>query len=235
MLLVLIGAALTLAVEFIYLRDQFGTRMNTIFKFYFETWVVWSLAAAYASVLLWRKLQNRWHWFAKLAWVVVIACGLIYPLFAISETLGTNTRNWTLDGNAWFSLYYPEEQMAVNALKQLPKGVIVEAVGGSYTSAARFATYTGYQTVLGWPGHESQWRGGGKEMGTRQDDIARLYRTSDWGEALKVINQYKIRYVVIASLERSTYKVYENKFAENAFKVFQMNDVVIYEIPQTVK
>ncbi len=35
LLLVLVGAALTLAVEFVYLRDQFGTRMNTIFKVYF--------------------------------------------------------------------------------------------------------------------------------------------------------------------------------------------------------
>lgn len=235
MLLVLIGAALTLVVEFIYLRDQFGTRMNTIFKFYFETWVVWSLAAGYASVMLWRKLKTRWSWVGKIVWVVVIACGLIYPLFAISETLSSPTKNWTLDGNAWFSLYYPDEQKAVDALRQLPKGVIVEAVGGSYTSAARFSTYTGYQTVLGWPGHESQWRGGGKEMGSRQDDIARLYRTSDWGEALKMINQYHIRYVVIASLERSTYKVYEAKFVENAVKVFQSGDTAIYEIPQTGK
>jgi uncharacterized membrane protein len=37
LLLVLLGAGLTLAPEFVYLRDQFGTRMNTIFKFYFQT------------------------------------------------------------------------------------------------------------------------------------------------------------------------------------------------------
>jgi len=34
--LLILGLLLTLAPEFIYLRDNFGTRMNTIFKFYFQ-------------------------------------------------------------------------------------------------------------------------------------------------------------------------------------------------------
>ncbi len=46
-LLVLLGGLLTLAPEFVYLRDQFGTRMNTIFKFYFQAWILWSAAGAY--------------------------------------------------------------------------------------------------------------------------------------------------------------------------------------------
>ena len=40
--LLLIGLALLLAysVEFVYLRDLFGTRMNTVFKFYYQAWVM---------------------------------------------------------------------------------------------------------------------------------------------------------------------------------------------------
>ena len=55
LLLVLWGVLLTLAPEFLYLRDQFSVRMNTIFKFYFQTWILWGLAASYAIVVLWRK------------------------------------------------------------------------------------------------------------------------------------------------------------------------------------
>ena len=40
LLLVLTGTALTLMPEFFYLIDQFGWRMNTIFKFSFEAWIV---------------------------------------------------------------------------------------------------------------------------------------------------------------------------------------------------
>ena len=46
LLLVLIGALLVVVPEFVYLRDQFGTRMNTIFKFYYQAWILWSLAGA---------------------------------------------------------------------------------------------------------------------------------------------------------------------------------------------
>ena len=44
-LLVLLGCGLTLFPEFFYLRDQFATRMNTIFKFYFQAWITWGIAA----------------------------------------------------------------------------------------------------------------------------------------------------------------------------------------------
>ena len=47
-LLILLGVLLTLAPEFVFLRDQFTSRMNTIFKFYFQAWIVWSLAAGLA-------------------------------------------------------------------------------------------------------------------------------------------------------------------------------------------
>ena len=38
---------LTLFPEFLYLKDNFGVRINTVFKFYYQAWTLWSLAAAY--------------------------------------------------------------------------------------------------------------------------------------------------------------------------------------------
>ena len=46
-LLILWGVLLTFVPEFIYLLDHFGTRMNTIFKFYFQAWILWSIAGAF--------------------------------------------------------------------------------------------------------------------------------------------------------------------------------------------
>ncbi len=48
MLLIGMGLALTLFPEFLYLKDNFGVRINTVFKFYYQAWALWSLAAAYA-------------------------------------------------------------------------------------------------------------------------------------------------------------------------------------------
>jgi len=48
LLLVGMGLMLTLIPEFFYLKDNFSTRINTIFKFYYQAWAVWSIAGAYA-------------------------------------------------------------------------------------------------------------------------------------------------------------------------------------------
>jgi len=48
-LLIGMGLVLTLFPEFLYLKDNFGVRINTVFKFYYQAWVLWSLAGAYAA------------------------------------------------------------------------------------------------------------------------------------------------------------------------------------------
>ncbi|MDZ4160049.1 MAG: hypothetical protein U1B80_09705, partial [Anaerolineaceae bacterium] len=85
---------------------------------------------------------------------------------------------------------------------------------------------------LGWPGHESQWRGGDVEMRGRQENIGRLYQTNDWLEAEAIIQQYGIRYIYIGSLERGTYRISETKFQTFLKPVMKNGSIVIYEAPQ---
>ncbi len=240
LVLVLLGAGLALVPEFLYLRDQFGTRMNTIFKFYFQTWMLWGLAAAFASVLIWKELRGSLAWLVKSALVLVLCLSLIYPLFGISDRVNVQQiGDWTLDGNAYLARYDADEWAAMTWLSTAPYGVIAEAVGGSYGSAARMATQSGLPNVLGWPGHEAQWRGGSREMGSRQEDLSKLYRTRDWNEAQSILELYHIRYVVVGNLERNTYlesaqnglrALDEQKFANNLRVAFQNGGVTIYEV-----
>ncbi|MCY4147262.1 MAG: DUF2298 domain-containing protein, partial [Chloroflexi bacterium] len=48
LLLIAMGLGLACFVEFFYLRDNFGVRLNTVFKFYYQVWALWSIACAYA-------------------------------------------------------------------------------------------------------------------------------------------------------------------------------------------
>jgi uncharacterized membrane protein len=107
---------------------------------------------------------------------------------------------------------------------------VAEAIGGSYSGYGRVSTLSGQPTVLGWPGHESQWRGGYEEQGSRQGDIESLYATSDWNTAREIIARYDIRYVFVGNLERGK-PLQEEKFQRNMRMVFQQGNVAIYEAP----
>lgn len=57
--LIVLGALLILVPEFLYLLDGFGSRMNTIFKFYFQAWLLWSIAGAYSIAVLWQTYSIK--------------------------------------------------------------------------------------------------------------------------------------------------------------------------------
>jgi uncharacterized membrane protein len=91
--------------------------------------------------------------------------------------------------------------------------------------------YTGLQTVLGWTGHEAQWRGSYEPQASRSEDIKKLYGTTRWDDAQAIIAKYNIRYVYIGNLERSALQVNEEKFQSHLKSIFQQGSTVIYEVP----
>ncbi|MEW6503081.1 MAG: DUF2298 domain-containing protein [Chloroflexota bacterium] len=238
LLVILLGAGLTLVPEFFYLQDDFGTRMNTIFKFYFQAWILWGIAAAFSSALLLDSLNSKWGWTVKTGWVILLACSLVYPgvmLPAKTGLLRGQPIQLTLDGKAYLQRDEPEEWQAFQFLWNMPLGYVVEAVGPQYNPQfARVATHAGQPGLLGWEGHEIQWRGSAREMGSRRTDIETLYQTGDWLRARDIIQQYGIRYIYIGPVERSTYRVSENKFSTNLGLLFANSNVRIYEVPDSL-
>jgi YYY domain-containing protein len=232
LLMIVLGGLMVLAPEFVYLRDNFGTRMNTVFKFYYQAWMLWSLAAAYAAVVLLRKGS----FLSRVVVVLFIVLGLAYPVMAYPNKTDNfrYSTGFTLDAGAHLALYQPDEAAAIAWLAEAEPGTVAEAVGGQYSSYARVATLSGQPTVLGWPGHEGQWRGGYAEVGTREADIRTLYETADWTEALGIIHQYDIRYIFVGSLENSTYAVNPFKFEQRLEPGFAQGDVLVYVVPETL-
>ncbi|MFN2147293.1 MAG: DUF2298 domain-containing protein, partial [Anaerolineales bacterium] len=231
LILIAIGALLVLGPEFLYLKDQFGLRMNTIFKFYFAAWILWGLAAAYASAIFLSKRGLRWT-LTSILILVPLALGLVYsPLGLWTKTNGFNPPSGrTLDGALHPAYADPADREAIQWMAaNLPDGVVAEAVGGSYTYYGRVSVHTGFPTVLGWPGHEGQWRGGYEEQGTRDSDVRLLYQTTDWNQAQEILNRYNIRYVYIGQLERTTYSpLFEGKFEAFMDLIHSNDSVQIY-------
>jgi uncharacterized membrane protein len=135
-----------------------------------------------------------------------------------------------LDGALHPAYADPADREAIQWMAaNLPDGVVAEAVGGSYTYYGRVSVHTGFPTVLGWPGHEGQWRGGYEEQGTRDSDVRLLYQTTDWNQAQEILNRYNIRYVYIGQLERTTYSpLFEGKFEAFMDLIHSNDSVQIY-------
>lgn len=232
-LLILLGTLLVMGPEFLYLEDQFGSRMNTIFKFYYQAWMLWSLAASFGIAVLWSSLRSLRGILFKTFVVLLLLVGVAYPVMAFPNK--TNNFNvFSLDDFDRVRRDTVDEADAMQFLMNADYGVVAEASlnTASYSGYSRISTYTGLPAVLGWPMHEGQWRGTYEPQGSRQDDLTMLYTTPDWFTARSIIDTYGIRYIVIGYLERTTYTVNELKFYENLTIVFQNPSVTIYEAPQ---
>ncbi|MFL7813857.1 MAG: DUF2298 domain-containing protein [Anaerolineales bacterium] len=241
LLLVLSGMVLVLFPEFIYLRDMFGYRINTIFKFYYQAWLIWSIAAAYAFVVLSESLKGSWRLLVYGAMLISLGMALFYPVLGLnSKTNGfTRAEGLSLDGSY---LYPSSDYEGVSFLRNAEPGVIAEAVGGSYsTEHARMATYTGYPTILGWDFHEVQWRGGWDLVMLRKEDVATLYCTTQWETARSLLEKYQVSYVVVGNIEYSTYTegsdycpfgIKVDKFDVYLQPAFRNERLTIYSVPE---
>ena len=240
LLLLSTGCLLTLVPEFLFLRDSFSARMNTVFKFYYQAWMMWSIVAAYG---VWRVSyygrSDVVMIYLTVVYIVLIG-GLIYSFLAVwtktqglrGATMIDGNRVVTLDGTAYLKETSRFDYEAIKWINHfLPHdGVVIEAIGGSYSEYARISTHTGLSTVLGWPGHELQWRGGYDELAGRESAIETLYSTNDWTVASNIISRYAVKYVYIGHLERRDYPAYGlSKFENNMKKIYSNEMVEIYE------
>jgi uncharacterized membrane protein len=230
-LMIVLGAALVLVPEFFYLRDSFGSRMNTVFKFWYAAWLLWAVGAAYVLAWPWQAL-GRWGRPLLGLSVIPIFLGLVYTVSGVWEKTAhfRPPGGPQLDGTAHLDRDRPEDAAAIRWMRaSLPPAVVAEAVGGSYSEYGRVSAHTGFPTVLGWDFHEYQWRGDWTPQGTRRDDVARLYVTNDWTEAQSILDRYGILYVYVGPLERSTYApVSLQKFESYMDRVYEQGDVTIY-------
>lgn len=255
MALIFLGAALavTLIPEYVYLRDNFNTRMNTIFKFYYQAWALYAVAGAYGvySVLDDPRLRlPALPVRIALGVVIVIALGLgaAFPLYAIPERAlyetALNTRPdavLTLDGGR--TLTNTSDYEALVCLRDVigrDDVVVAELVKeGSYDyfaggiGSGRLAGLTGAPTVIGWTGHQSQWRGRDyfAAVGTRPADIARLYQDLRIDMVQDVITTYGIDYIVFGQAERERYGATgEEKFLAYYDVVCQSGDSRVFRV-----
>ncbi len=242
------GVGLVLIPEFLYLRDNFGWRMNTVFKFYYQSWVMFSIVAAYgvysivADIQSWRPILPARLLYAVLV-VAVVGGGALYPAFGFyhrmfvetgrADVQNPNTSALTLDSGLTL-ISQPDYQALMCLADKVGQADVVIAEARPQGSRVNYnvqhgraGTLTGIPVILGWPGHQSQWRGEGyaEAVGTRESDLDLLYTTLSITDAMTIIEKYGIDYILYGTKEREYYGTSgESKFLDN-FEVTCISDV----------
>jgi len=212
--LIAVAMVLVAGVEMFYLVDVFHSRLNTLFKVYYQVWTLLALAGGIGLAWIIARVTR------PVGRVVIgLACGaaaaalLVYPVVASyqwTERFGA----WRgLDGIAYGATVDPGEYAAVRWLQDhaTPGDVILEAAGCSYQPVGqwpmnRASAYTGIPTVIGWAGHENQWRGGQpalrREIGPRADDVRAMFADPSGDLA----SSYGVTWLMVGSFERGDWQ-----------------------------
>ncbi|MEI7541779.1 MAG: DUF2298 domain-containing protein [bacterium] len=222
-------------------------RMNTIFKFYYQAWIMLSIAGAYSFFWVSHFYMKFKPAAVKVVWYtvfwVLFTGGFLYTLGGTIVRTNSFGNFPTLDGSEFLKGFAYDGRLpaygdyqAIDWIKANIKGkpVILEACGGSYTEYSRIASFTGLPTVIGWPWHETQWRGSGDEASKREADVREIYETLDVNKATELLKKYNVQYLYLGALEKDKYAKSQGglaKFNKMADIVYENKiDTVIYKI-----
>jgi uncharacterized membrane protein len=209
----LTGFLLILGCDLFHIDDTFDKpleRMNTVFKLFYQAWYLLGIAGVAGSAWLlsegMKKIEFKIAWMGTAAVLLLLA--LVYPIAAIPVKTNAFRNVPTLDGSWHLQQKYAADRAAIFWLREHARGnpVVLEATGGQYTDFARVSTFSGLPTVLGWAGHELQWRGNYDEPGKRIPVIDEIYNTMDSDRAEALLRAYNVEYVFIGTLEREKHQ-----------------------------
>ncbi|MEZ4555451.1 MAG: DUF2298 domain-containing protein [Caldilineaceae bacterium] len=247
-LLTATGFAVLAGTQVVYLKDflQGGEwyRMNTLFKFFSQVWVIWAVAAAVGLPQVWAAVQAgiaRSTWGGKLwrvAWstaaVVLVALSFSYTILGTPARLDQRFMGWrppfgTLNGLDFMRegvYYWPDEHSpielrydweAIEWLLDHVRGnpVVVESAEVEYYRAGG----TRIASLTGLSGlrgmHASEQRYG-DEVGQRDGLHREFWRTPDIARTEELIDQLDIALIYVGQLERKVHPEGVDKLAQMA-------------------
>ncbi|MGQ9586269.1 MAG: DUF2298 domain-containing protein [Anaerolineae bacterium] len=255
------GLLITLGVEFLFMKDFLAGgdhyRMNTLFKFYIQVWILLGCGTAAALPPLWSWIATRrsqgWRWAWQVTFALLLAGAFLFlPVGTVARVQdrfpGERPPLGTLDGMVYMTVgryNWPDpshpielkwDYLALQWLIENVKGTPVVAEGriDYYREGGmRVASYTGLPTFLG--AHQGEQRYDW-QVGER-DGIAReFFNTPNISRAQEIIRNLHVEYIYIGTLERTVYdppgiEKFEKMEQAGILEVVYQNDqVTIYRV-----
>ena len=170
--------------------------MNTVFKVYYQVWILLAVLGAVGWAQGCTRPGRASHFFKGLLLLVLIP-GNIYALRLTKEALQPDASRSL---HAWSS-EAPRTRILLNVSNHLiqPGDGIVEAPGISYDpGTSQLGTWTAGDTLIGWAGHQNQWR-----PGEPHPDPLPLYRAQSEAELDALLAALAPQWILWSREERS--------------------------------
>jgi len=228
--------------EFFYFKDIYPMhfRSNTMFKLGYQAFIMFSIVSGYTIVRAIVSLRGR---VKNILFLIILVPQLflvsIYPIFSVRSYFDSLRHYQGLYGLNWLKSQYQDDYAGIQFINtqvaemnpQLPRPIIVEADGDSYTDYDRYSSFTGLQTVVGWAVHEWLWRGSYDVVAPRRADVQAIYESTDIEATRELLQKYDVTYIIVSSLEREKYPTMdEAKFEQLGKLVFSQGVAKIYKI-----
>lgn len=237
-ILMITGVLISVLCEFFYILDALGSgnppfiRLNTVFKFYLQNWILWGICAGYVLFLSREQIKPGKVW--GITAVILILMVSIYPVFATLGKSGGFAGTPDLDGEAYVTKEHPQDYQAILWFRNLTgQPVVLQAPGELYQWNTAITTFTGLPTVIGWAGHEINWRFPKRsEIDRRWSDVGRIYTSGDIREVEEILQKYNVSYVYFGEAEAKKFRrqTLFDEYPGRFRKVFEYGDVVVYDV-----
>jgi YYY domain-containing protein len=202
-LLTLLGIFILIGCDFFTLADH----MNTIFKFYFEAWILFALAAALAL----DRLLPAKHPLSPVGIIALLLCASLFltPMCCLAawwHNPKIASDRFTLNGLHFLLQQKSDLRKCIARLNQFPgQPAIIEATGPPYGAYARISSLTGLPALLGWEYHVFQHGHPHRELTQRARQVELIYTHCNPMEIRKITTDNRVKFVYLGQLEKTTY------------------------------
>lgn len=227
--LIACAASVVLLTEVLNVQDALHGRWNTVFKFWYGAWTLTAAAAGASVGEAWHATRTadghgdplgesrtrpprvglRATRYVRVTLAVtcaiVVASALWYaPAMAASRSREGQPRG--IDALAFLPREQPGLAAVVAWAHTLPPGSrLLELPANAYSDGDLVSAYSGVPTLVGWVGHETQWRGRNNALEERLQIADTMFTDGAVASTVADAHAYGVSYVVIGPAERRRY------------------------------